>query len=74
MPDAGHEQSFSPGDKVTWHGPGLIHGTVVRQLTEPMEIEGHHVAASKEEPQYLVRSDATGKEAAHRPSALKKGH
>jgi hypothetical protein len=30
------------------------------------------VAASKDEPQYLVVSDTSGKQAAHKPDALKK--
>lgn len=69
---ANQSDAFKAGDKVTWHGPDLIHGTVVKKLTSPMEIEGHHVAASNDEPQYLVKSDKTGKEAAHHPSALRK--
>ena len=30
------------------------------------------MAASKDEPQYLVVSDKSGKEAAHKPGALEK--
>jgi hypothetical protein len=30
------------------------------------------VAASKDEPQYLVKSDKSGREAVHKPDALKK--
>lgn len=63
---------FKPGDKVEWHGPGKVQGTVKKKLTKPMDIKGHHVAASNDEPQYLVESDKTGKEAAHKPEALKK--
>lgn len=63
---------FKPGDHVEWHGPGKVEGIVVRKLTEPMEIKGHHVAASKENPEYLVKSDTTGAEAAHKAEALKK--
>lgn len=63
---------FKPGDKVEWHGPGKVQGVVVKKLTEPCEIKGHHVAASKDNPEYLVRSDQSGAEAAHKPSALKR--
>lgn len=67
--------SFGKGDKVEWHSSqGTVHGTVLRKLTEPTDIKGHHVAASPEEPQYLVRSDKTGAEAAHKAEALKKVH
>jgi len=40
-------------------------------LTHPIEIKGHHVAASKENPEYLVKSNKPGKEAAHKPESLK---
>lgn len=66
------EQTFKVGDKVEWNGPGKIRGTVKKKLTEPMDIKGHHVAASKENPEYLVESDETGEQAAHKPSALTK--
>jgi hypothetical protein len=49
-----------------------VTGTVKKKLTESTEIKGHHVAASKENPEYLVVSDKTGAEAAHKPDALSK--
>jgi Hypervirulence associated proteins TUDOR domain len=62
---------FSKGDKVQWESSqGTIEGTVEKKLTEPMDIKKHHVDASKEDPQYLVKSDKTGKEAAHKPESL----
>jgi hypothetical protein len=58
---------------VEWHASqGAVRGTVKRKLTSPAEIKGHHVAASEENPEYLVVSDETGAEAAHKPSALRK--
>ena len=67
------EKTFKAGDKVSWssHG-GKAHGHVVRKLTGPMDIKGHHVAASKDNPEYLVESKKTGAKAAHKPSQLKK--
>jgi len=67
------EKTFKAGDKVSWgsHG-GSAHGKVVKKLTSPMDIKGHHVAASKDNPEYLVETD-DGKQAAHKPDALKKG-
>lgn len=63
---------FKPGDKVEWKSSqGKIQGTVKKKLTEPMEIKGHHVAATEAEPEYLVESDKTGKQAAHKPQSLK---
>lgn len=58
------------GDKVSWksHG-GEAHGKVVKKVTAPMTIKGHKVAASKDNPEYLVETDE-GKRAAHKPGAL----
>jgi hypothetical protein len=65
--------AFKAGDKVQWHSPqGTVHGTVKKKLTSPTEIKGHHVAASPDNPEYLVVSDKTGAEAAHKASALTK--
>lgn len=67
--------TFKKGDKVSWHSAqGEIHGTVKKKLTEATDIKSHHVNASPDEPQYLVESDKTGAEAAHKPDALKKRH
>ncbi len=64
---------FKAGDKVEWEtSQGKTSGTVKKKLTAPTDIKGHHVAASKDEPQYLVESEKTGAEAAHKPDALKK--
>ena len=65
-------RSLKAGDKVTWgsHG-GTAHGKVVRKVTSPLTIKGHKVAASKDNPEYLVETD-DGKRAAHKPGALHK--
>ena len=61
------------GDQVEWEtSQGKTSGTVKKKLTEPIEIKGHHVAASEDNPEYLVESDKTGAEAAHKPAALSK--
>lgn len=61
------------GDKVEWDSSGgHSKGKVVRKLTKPTAIKGHKVAASPDNPEYLVKSDKGG-EAAHKPGALKKG-
>lgn len=62
---------FKAGDKVSWQSPqGTVHGTVKKKLTAPADIKGHHVAASGAHPEYLVVSDKTGAEAAHKAQAL----
>lgn len=47
-------------------------GKVVKKLTSGTKIKGHKVAASKDNPEYLVESAKSGKRAAHKASALKK--
>ena len=65
-------KTLNAGDKVAWDtSQGETHGTVVRKLTSETHIEGHKVAASPENPEYLVKSEKSGKEAAHRPDALR---
>lgn len=61
------------GDKVAWDSAqGKVQGTVEAKLTSPKKIKGHEAKASKDDPQYLVKSDKTGAEAAHKPGELKK--
>jgi Hypervirulence associated proteins TUDOR domain len=59
------------GDRVEWNtSQGKTEGTIEKKLTEPMQIKKHHVEASEDNPQYLVKSEKTGKEAAHKPESL----
>ena len=61
------------GDAVEWStSQGKTHGTVEKKQTTKTQIKGHTVAASKDDPQYIVRSDKTGAKAAHKPESLKK--
>jgi hypothetical protein len=65
--------TFKAGDKVEWKSSqGAVTDKVKKKLTAPTDIKGHHVAASKDNPEYLVASDKTGAEAAHKGTALKK--
>lgn len=67
------EREFKKGDKVRWNTPqGKTSGTVQKKITERMKIKEHQVDASEDEPQYLVKSDQSGDEAAHKPEALEK--
>ena len=66
-------KELKKGDKVSWssHG-GTAHGTVEKKQTSRTEIKGHKVDASKDNPEYIVKTDG-GAKAAHKPEALKKG-
>ncbi len=64
---------FKKGDRVTWksHGGEAV-GKVEKKITSETEEAGRKVKASKDDPQYLVKSEKSGGEAVHKPSALDK--
>lgn len=66
-------KEFKQGDEVEWssHG-GEATGEVEKKITERTPAAGRTVAASPDDPQYLVKSDKSGGEAVHRPDALKR--
>ena len=66
-------KSFSTGDEVKWksHGGEAV-GKVREKITSDTHAGKRDVKASKDDPQYLVKSDKSGGEAVHEPSALKK--
>ena len=67
------EKSFKAGDKVSWDSSGgHSTGKVVEKVTGTAKMKGHTAKASKDDPQYKVKSDKSGKEAIHKPSELKK--
>ena len=64
---------FKRGDRVEWSFRGRrVVGTVRRTLTSRTVINGRAVAASKDDPRYLVRSEKSGKETVRRAQALRK--
>jgi Hypervirulence associated proteins TUDOR domain len=67
------EKTFKSGDKVEWDSSGGHSvGTVVKKITAPTKIKSHAVKASSDNPEYIVKSDTSGKIAAHKPGSLKK--
>jgi hypothetical protein len=66
-------RQFRRGDHVEWNSEaGRVRGTITRRIVAPCEFKGHTVHASKDEPQYFIKSDKTDRIAVHRGSALKK--
>ena len=66
-------KTLKAGDKVAWDSSGGHSvGKVVKKVTSPTRIKGHKVAASKDNPEYIVKSDKSGGIAAHKPGSLKK--
>jgi hypothetical protein len=67
------QREFTQGDKVEWEtSQGTTSGTVQKRITETTQIDGHTAKATKDDPQYVVKSDKTGALAAHKPGSLKK--
>ena len=61
------------GDRVGWRSSGA--GASVASSansSRPAKIKRHEVAASEDNPEYLVRSEKSGKIAAHKPAALRR--
>jgi len=72
-----HEENmaydFKVGDHVEWNSEaGRVRGRIIQIVTSPITFKGYTVHASKEEPQYLIKSDKTDHQAMHKGSALKK--
>ena len=69
---------FKKGDKVEWETPqGKTQGTVKEKVTGEKRIanqgqKGTKVKGSKDDPRYVVESEKSGKQAAHKGDALKK--
>src|ERR1700694_4682626 len=64
---------FKRGDHVEWNSEaGLVRGTIQKKVTSEITFKGYKRHASKEEPQYIIKSDKTDHIAIHKGSALKK--
>jgi GTP cyclohydrolase II len=61
------------GDRVSWKSHGAtVYGRVEEEITTRGEFAGRMVAASREAPQYRVRSEKSGGDAVHKPEALRR--
>jgi len=64
---------LSKGDRVSWNtSQGRTRGEVTAVRTKDFEFAGQHFTASEDEPAYIIRSEKSGSEAAHKRSALRK--
>ena len=71
MADHREKDELQKGDEVSWSSHGhTTEGTVTRTITSDTEAAGRTVRASKDEPQYEVESDKSGRHAVHKPDAL----
>ena len=67
------KHTFKVGDHVEWNSEaGCVRGTIKKKVTSAIKFKTYTVHASKEEPQYLIKSDKTDHMAMHKGAALKK--
>ncbi|MFC6089984.1 DUF2945 domain-containing protein [Saccharothrix lopnurensis] len=65
-------EQFRKGEDVEWSSHGsTTHGEVQEEITSDTEAAGRRVRASEDDPQYRVRSAKSGRDAVHKPSALR---
>jgi hypothetical protein len=65
--------NFKRGDHVEWNSEaGRVRGTIQKKVTSEIAFKGYKHHATKEEPQYIIKSDKTNHVAIHKGSALKK--
>ena len=66
-------RELKKGDRVRWQSHGTtVTGEVVEKITSDTSAAGREVRASEEDPQYRVISDKSGRDAVHKPDALKR--
>lgn len=62
---------FRIGDHVSWNSEaGRVSGKITRVHTKDVDYKGYTHHASRDEPQYEIRSDKTDHIAMHKGSAL----
>ena len=66
-------RSFRVGDHVTWNSEaGRVSGTIITVHTGDVDYKGYTHHASRDEPQYEIKSDKTDHIAMHKGIALTK--
>ncbi len=64
---------YKVGDHVEWNSEaGYVRGTIKKKVTSAIKFKTYTVHATKEEPQYLIKSDKTDHMAMHKGAALRK--
>ena len=65
-------QAFKRGDHVSWNSEaGRVRGTVMKKVVSDVTFKGYTHHATKEEPQYFIKSDKTDHVAIHKGAALR---
>ena len=67
------KKRFKVGDHVTWNSEaGHVRGRIIKVHTKDVDYKGYTHHASKDEPQYEIKSDTTDHIAMHKGAALKR--
>ena len=67
------KRPFTVGDHVTWNSEaGYVSGTIIKVHTKDVDYKGYTHHASKDEPQYEIKSDKTDHIAMHQGTALRR--
>lgn len=62
---------FQRGDHVEWNSEaGRVRGVILKKVVSDVTVNGYVHHASKEEPQYFIKSDKTNHVAIHKGQAL----
>ncbi len=65
------KHKFKIGDHVTWNSEaGYVSGTIIKIHTNNFDYKGYTHHATKEGPQYEIKSDKTDHVAVHKDRAL----
>ena len=65
--------TFKTGDRVSWNSEaGRVAGRILRVHTKDVNYKGYIHHASKDEPQYEIKSDKTAHVALHKGEALRR--
>lgn len=63
---------FKIGEHVSWNSEaGRVSGTIIKIHTRDFDYKGHTHYASKDDPQYEIKSDKTDHVAAHKGRVLR---
>lgn len=64
-------KGFKRGDHVEWNSEaGRVRGFIVKKVVSDVRIKGYVHHATKNEPQYFIKSDKTDHIAIHKGAAL----
>jgi hypothetical protein len=67
------KKTLKVGDHVTWNSEvGHVSGTIIKVHITDVDYKGYTHPASKDDPQYEIKSDTTDHVAMHKGGALKR--